>query len=160
MNEILHRGKSNDGEWVYGWYTMFPFGNLANELVIIPAGEPTGSPVEIDPQTAGMYTGIPDKNHVKIFEGDIVKAHGIIGEIIYLHGAFGIEPIVDIDFPALEEKMPHINNATFCHCENFISLWELWWNCGECEEDMLEVIGNVHDNPELLMDWHPEPQEK
>ena len=83
------------------------------------------------PETVGQYTGLTDKNGNKIFEGDIVKARdylltspfcdGIIGKIVYDECAFFIEPTNPMDSQ---------------------------WMYNECAE--YEIIGNIHDNPELL----------
>lgn len=67
MREILFRGKCfENGEWVYGYLSSkrtisveSPIGNI-DEVVI-------------DPATVGQYTGLTDKNGVKIFEGGILS---------------------------------------------------------------------------------------
>ena len=40
----------------------------------------------------------------------------------------------------------------FCYNDNFISLWEMMWNYNQEENScyVVEVIGNIYDNPELL----------
>lgn len=77
-------------------------------------------PYEVYPETVGQFTGLTDKNGRKIFEGDILKANN--GHIGYV--AFSEGGFV---------------KAYRCHF-NFTNLYG----------DNQEVIGNIHDNPELI----------
>lgn len=128
----LFRGKRIDnGEWVEGNLfendnTQFPLFLIG--YVVMSRNEYTGGLElngfglnEVDPDTIGECTGLKDKNCKLIFEGDIVKNRYNKGVIIYGE-----------------------------------------WNCGCCYDvygwtidilgDMhyVEIIGNIHDNPELL----------
>ena len=62
--------------------------------------------------------------------------------------------IIDYDYLASEIAPVTGSNNTpmFCYNDNFVSLLELWWNYNEegDEISVIEVIGNIHDNPELL----------
>lgn len=130
MREILFRGiiKSDNSRYKRGQWAV-------GDLVRLQDGE-DGKPHiygcgEVFVETVGQYTGLTDKNGKKIFEGDIVKAqddifgspfcNGITGKIVYAETAFFIEP-----------KNP----------------MESQWLFNECA--IYEVIGNIHDNPELL----------
>lgn len=128
MREILFRGKRNDSsEWVYG---NFVRGCVDDFAYIVEFGnkELCRNYVEVIPETVGQYTGLTDKNGKKIFDGDIVKGLFVFGEIssvvIFKYGSFGIEWNID------EIKV----------LDPFLGLRNI-----ECE-----VIGNIHDNPELL----------
>ncbi len=124
MREILFRGKGIDGNWYYGVPLVF-----TEDYVCITA--PHTYNKSVIPDTVGQYTGLTDKNGKKIFEGHIVKAqddifgspfcNGIIGKIVYEETAFFIEP---------QDPM------------------ESQWLFNECA--VYEIIGNIHDNPELL----------
>lgn len=126
MREILYSGKRVDnGEWVYGWYAPL----VCNDKTVIPyIRDINGTDWKIIPETAGQYIGRTDKNGKKIFEGHIVR-HPYLTSPQVVHWndewcAFG--PIFDAR-PI--EVLPLLS-----------------------ETDMIEVIGNIHDNPELLED--------
>ena len=149
MREILFRGKRIfDEQWVYG--TMYKISIDLNPF-IITLGK-LGCSYQVDEETVGQYTGLIDKNGVKIFEGDIVGLFGMKGKVVQERGAFGIAFIGTIDYDLLESKMPFNNSANFCFNDNFISLWEIFWNYEQVDNTLydVEVIGNAHDNPELL----------
>lgn len=127
--EILSRGKRLDnGKWVYGWYCKYPFGAWPLKVCIIPAEQAEKGcfeHVEVDPSTVGQYTGLTDKNGVKIFEGDILKHGRTLHEAVFEnrngHAYFGWRVTAD---------------ETWDFDSSFLR--------------QLEVIGNIHDNPELL----------
>ena len=134
MREIIFRGKRIDnGEWVYGgilqtdnWSEISVVTDYYGSMYEPPSCEVDS--YEVIPETVGQYTGLTDKNGTKIFEGDIVKGLFVFGEIssvvIFKYGSFGIEWNID------EIKV----------LDPFLGLRNI-----ECE-----VIGNIHDNPELL----------
>ena len=140
MREILFRGKQTDnGEWIEGAYSPFHlnFGEREEKphIIIISDDEDIdGLWCEVIPETVGQYTGLTDKNGTKIFEGDIVlygtntnraknkETHEVVFETRGESGYFGIR----------------------------ISEIETWQFCLEVSAKLMEVIGNIHDNPELL----------
>lgn len=88
MRDILFRAKRIDNdEWVYGYYikTHDYLDNREIHLIVgidstsFPANEITDTN-EIDPETLGEFTGVTDKNGVKIFEGDIFEREVNDGE--------------------------------------------------------------------------------
>lgn len=133
MREILFRGKQADtGEWV--------FGDIRHDY----NGEPRcisdyfGSN-HVDPQTVGQYTGLNDKHGKRIFEGDILHiskiADGLGG--YYQHPLdYPVNVVVKWDLCAWMWE-------TLCEDKRYISFQNAWSHY-ECE-----IIGNVHDNPEL-----------
>ena len=123
MREIIFRGKRADnGEWVYGSLiterNMFD-GNLMT-MHIQDIEEPYDDNL-IDDETVGQFTGLTDKNGIKIFEGDILKG-------LYANGN-------------AEVKM--INGSWVGYAGKG------WTDIGYVV-DRVEVIGNIHDNFELL----------
>ena len=140
MHEILFRGKRKDnGEWVYGYPVkkIDPLLRTEKWFILVQEydksgidGRPTILRVEMSwyevlPETVGQYTGLTDKNGKKIFEGDIVtNPKGDIGRVTWYeeHCAFMIYSITE--------------NKVYWLFDNDFSL--------------VEIIGNIHDNPELL----------
>ena len=161
IREVIFRGKRTDnGKWIYGDLRHISDGHGGYILCIVDNtngrnNDVTG--VEVLPETVGQYTGLTDKNGVKIFEGDIVKIVDFqIGCVVYECGAFGIvvKPYVDWNYLASEiAEITGCNNMPyFCFEDNFISLWELMCNYNQEENscNVVQVIGNIHDNPDIL----------
>ena len=153
----LYRGKIKDNdEWVEGYLVKtrhYPSNDTHYFIIGIDSNwcDYEGYDLEYDviPETVGEYTGLTDKNGKKIFEGDIVKCSDVDhcyyteektefwGVIKFEEGAFGIA--------TKETLMISLDN--WCENDNFVSLWELEWNE---YIDNVEIVGNIHDNPELL----------
>ena len=128
MREILFRGKSaNTGKWIIGDYEHFYLSDGELVVYISEWGERSD---KVLPETVGQYTGLTDKNGKKIFEGDIVKVTDDNGE------------------------------TDLCSCGvGYVLFYDGCWYIDEEVNDGLydvskiyyiEVIGNIHDNPELL----------
>jgi hypothetical protein len=135
MREILFRGKRIDnGEWVEGYLVKLPSAiqigiDYSPWYIIVPPVDPDddGGRYNVDPETVGQYTGLTDNNGSKIFEGDIVEGSDFTVE----DGGYGV---VSFDEGAFEVGG---NNIIGTFHENY-------WG------KEFEVIGNIHDNPELL----------
>ncbi len=127
--EILFRGKSvNEEKWLYGDYMRYAGGA---QIWTHDNDGGTWNAI-VDPSTVGQYTALTDKNGVKIFEGDIVRTleTDARGErrsfpVVYKKGAFW-----------LYDKYLLDNNGL-----DFLAGYST---------EKIEVIGNIHDNPELL----------
>lgn len=145
MREILFRGKLAINK---GWkYSRCPDGTLHSGVVGF----------DFIPETVGQFTGVYDTELTKIFEGDIVKFLRYVGKIVFEEGCFGIAISCNdaFDWDYIDEEMKEYagtNQITACFNDQFISLWEILWNF-DCDQNIcnvVEVIGNIHDNPELL----------
>lgn len=132
MREILFRGKRIDNdEWVEGSLII---DKVVDMYLIYPESYPGVISHVVLPSTVGQYTGLTDKNGNKIFEGDIVR----------YRPEYWCEPQQSVveycadkwNYPAFDLKDHDYegNGLQFAHEEGI----------------GLEVIGNIHDNPELL----------
>ena len=141
MREILFRGKwTVNGEWIEGAYSPFN-GNFFGEreekphIIIISDDEDIdGLWCEVLPETVGQYTGLTDKNGKRIFEGDICRFKRFndiyIGKIVFNVKTASFVMWYQSIVGAYGEKATHKMLLSVC--------------------DGIEVIGNIHDNPELL----------
>ena len=136
MREIVFRAKRKDnGEWVYG-SLLIQAGERINKDELTPAEYRIlgcrGENHLVDPKTVGEYTGLTGGKGTKIFEGDIVK------HIQEYEISDKVESIAVIKW----------NEAYTC--------WSIEYTNGRItaflgmEYHRIEVIGNIHDNPELL----------
>ena len=125
MREILFRGKRTDcGEWLEGNLVQ-PFrGNQLSSCGIMPK-DPKAYCRRVIPETVGQFTGLTDKNGVKIFEGDIIQS-------------------LESSVTGLVQWFPE-HSAFMVWCKSANEVGFLY----ECAY-IIKVIGNIHDNPELL----------
>lgn len=129
MREILFRGKRYDnGNWVEGYLIHDEVCNTHIPYIGYLFGDDIDV-AEIILGTVGQYTGLTDKNGTKIFEGDVVKVlQGKDKGVTYVgfeNGSFMLYP-----------RTGNIYERT---------LWAYWYNDWD-----VEIIGNIHDNPELI----------
>lgn len=139
MREILFRGKRiSSGEWVIGGImkTFHPNYDCKNEEDFL-SQKPNcycicanNKDYFVEQASIGQYTGQTDKNGTKIFEGDIVL---FSFEDNAERHPFYIE-YVDGEFRATPKKSTK-------------DVWSIRIGSYACD---FEVIGNVHDNPELM----------
>ena len=145
MRAIKVRGKRiTDGRWVYGGIATSP----QNDSATIHTYDDDGYYARgyfVDPATVGQFTGLTDKNGKAIYEGDILRT----------------PPKTDYD------KKNFVAYEVFWH-DNDCASHHIGWQMNRCHFQgcicgttyipeflpkttaTMEVIGNIHDNPELL----------
>lgn len=162
MREFLLRGKAKEtGEWVEGFYIKRRdslLEGIVHHYIVAQEKNKNGllNPVLtwyiVVPETVGQYIGLTDKNGKKLFEGDIVKTQ-----------PFYDKPYSDkrkskCFIGVVKYKVRTFNGNRFYAKQDYHGEWGLdfceelgkythysWgelWNC--------EVIGNIHDNKEIL----------
>lgn len=150
MREILFRGKRKDnGEWVEG--SLILTTSVKEKTYIVDscycydecidedgyADFDRLNAFEVIPETVGQYTGLTDKNGTRIFEGDIIS------------------------IPFEEDRFPYEENIVYYEkAEVYFDTEHYGWYVRYFDDDSLSlceyddcditVIGNIHDNPELL----------
>lgn len=141
MREIKFRGKRLDnGEWIYGSLLVSHFKDDKKERYFITqfSGNYTFEH-EVDPNTVGQYTGLKDKNGKEIWEGDIFKedGSGIVRSVFRVPGGLAFE-----DNPV---SFGYDHRAPVYPYSSIAEMQSVSWLSQCCE-----VIGNIHDDPELL----------
>lgn len=131
MREIKFRGKRLDnGEWVYGDY-HHRAGGVHCIIDMQPnfQGKVEYVVIQVDTETIGQFTGLRDKNNKEIYEGDIVLSK--------LKRARKYDEILQICFDDSEYcgKNKHGSSTSLSLLGDYHTV---------------EVIGNIHDKPELL----------
>ena len=121
MREILFRGKITQDEWVYGFYENV---KLEEATIHYINGKIVSS------KTVGQYTGLTDKNGKKIFEGDIIDTPDRLVKVVWFEG----NAQFDLHFIRYKDDVT-TTNFKGIHMRDLKEY---------------EVIGNIHDNSELL----------
>lgn len=140
MRDVIFRGKRTDnGEWAEG---VPYFENnqcfMITDLFICEEYQCTGAEnVEVTPETVGQYTGFTDKNGKRIFENDIVKADDFIFVVKY--GKCGGVANAD-NYGYMGFYLEPFSESTKLHARYGL-------RNDICYFDNIEIINNIHDNP-------------
>ncbi|WMI81821.1 YopX family protein [Anaerotignum sp. MB30-C6] len=149
MREKLYRGiRVDNGEWMYGFYVKYGFTGKEKHY-IVPSYASALYAIEVIPETVGEFTGLTNKNGTKIFEGDIIQEEEMVSVCRFLC-CVGSYAFVPVEMYKDDEEELYLTS-------NFRKLHELYEDSGTdlfFENDTpwkyVCVIGNIHDNPELL----------
>lgn len=141
MRTIRFRGKcvadsKYAGQWVYGGYSEPPKDSKRNEgLITIYLGGISTREFHVIPNTVSQFTGLCDINGKEIYEGDIIRSFNSKGEPIIHYIQYDDE---EAGFVAILKGSAK-GDFGYGRC------YQQWIT--ECEK---EVIGNIHDNFDLL----------
>lgn len=144
--EIKFRGMcTQSGEWVYGYYLMDGETHRIFEInrkSLTSTGFYTGT--RVIPETVGQYTGLKDKDGKEIYEGDVLKVNKAHDH--YINRNY----VVIYDDAAFQIETPEVVGR--CSIVKFI--YDAFHK-GAIEEFadypiLFSVLGNIHDNPELI----------
>jgi uncharacterized phage protein (TIGR01671 family) len=137
---IKFRGKRTDnGQWVYGYYAV-----LQEKHYIIYTNDKELFTVEVIPDTVGQFTGLRDtKTNKEVYEDDILSVNNgkwpKLVKFINDKTAFCMANVFELNVFELKK-------------EDWLDIWyrltPVWWRRDFKHE--IEIIGNIHDNPELL----------
>lgn len=128
MREILFRGKCGS-KWHYG--DLYTQSNMP-QIIAYNKKYDKMDTAFVDPETVGQYTGLTDKNGVKIFEGDILSRDNIRGYVSYS------DELCRFVFRWKSYDKYRHDFFKKCALADFAGI------------HLVKVIGNIHDNPELL----------
>lgn len=143
MREIKFRGKRKDnGNWIYGT-VVYPR-TIKNEIyvAIVPIidGESVYSMIrEVTPETVGQFTGLYDKNEQEIFEGDILQYFD--DEIQLVEWSDEWVRTMLHTYGEYERKKGR---------KTIVTKHEGWNDLDDYPLEEMPILGNIHDNPELL----------
>lgn len=124
IREIKFRGKNKQtGEWLLG---DLMHDNIGGSYIYPIDAKNLYKENAVIPDTIGQFTGLKDKNGREIYEGDIVKCNGFIYQVCY-----------------------ECERIASFYIVNYGDMYRHYFGEAMEAEDCV-VIGNIHDNPELL----------
>ena len=128
MREIKFRGRADaliTYEWCYGAYVPESSVNRA-KIIVTDDLRRFEYEMLVDPATVGQFTGLCDCEGKEIYEGDVVRHENYICLVVY-------------------------NSTRFASFALRKDGWAFDHYFGEAfEASECQVIGNIHDSPELL----------
>lgn len=154
MREINFRGKTGEGEWVYGDLFRGVDGDSYIHIV-----EDYGQNVEVQPETICQYTGLKDVTGKEVYEGDVIRVKEYRNELmddVHEDSDFDLFSLEEIMGNKMKEFVSPVTweNGVFAIYDEEDSGYFFCVLTGDMKRSqpifITEVIGNIHDNPELL----------
>ena len=169
MREIKFRGKSLSGKWVYGDLVHFTNTQGIDVSVIITCHQATAESDDFDyalcyarneykiviPDTVGQFTGLHDKNGKEIYEGDVlfVREWENLAMRVFDHEEREQFSLEECKGSILHEsqRVVYFEEGSMCAGDYYMcTLWDERDQRHQYPIFEVELLGNIHDNPELL----------
>lgn len=129
MRTIKFRAKNLDGEWVYGFYVeeeRQTLNGFEKKYFIVNDGYDY-----VKPDTVGQFTGLYDKDGREIYEGDIIISEELKHTCHYVR--------------YMESEAMFVAMIIGSPLDEYCGIRQSW-----IDKFSKKIIGNIHDNPELL----------
>ena len=158
-NHLLVRGKAPDGQWFEGYYLYKP-----NDTCMGPSNEKHMIlayyfydwslsdliATQVDPNTVDQFTGFVDSDNIKIFENDIVEFHFSSGftrrYLIWWNKEGNQRTAVNLDELRFNgQDYYNARHQMYTYSDFCLLMQDPWGHISS-----IKVIGNLHDNPELI----------
>ena len=133
MREIKFRGKDKSGNWHYGGFVKDYRGKPAIVNGVNDGPLFALEAINVDPATVGQYTGLRDKTGKEIYEGDVLQTE-----------RFGKDDGQGHNFSGKENFSVVFEHGAYCIKHGVRKLLLV-------DGSYYNVIGNVHDAPELMI---------
>lgn len=152
MREIKFRGKDVDsGEWRNGSLVTYPNGRC--EIVVFDDSEILE--YEVDVESVGQFTGLHDKNGKEIYEGDVlfVREWENLAMRVFDHEEIELFSLEDCKGGILHEsqRVVYFEEGSMCAGDYYMcTLWDERDQRHQYPIFETELLGNIHDNPNLL----------
>lgn len=140
MRDIEFRGLNKSGEWIYGSYAT---DNKDYHAILMsnPDDDTEMLNHSVEPKTVGQYTGLKDCNGVKIFEGDVLSCYHFTDDN-------GVDHFIEhiVSWSGKFHGWFALNKDSINQDDGSIQLW----NYMRVYHHTVKVIGNIHQNSDLL----------
>ena len=143
--KIIFRGYSDIHRQIYGDLKQYPDG----DAYITENSDGESLSYQVEPDTIGQYTGIKDSKGNKIYEGDIIQFTVPDGTIRLFVVEWAEEDRKLISLSGFEHDGNPVRICGWCFNWNGFHLYPTVID-GIPDNEKMTIVGNVHDNPELL----------